>query len=84
MKKFARPVLWLAMVLLLAGCFHRPVPSAIKTEISFIDTAVRVGIKEAEAEADVEVRSRKLLKTLKRIAPHTDNLLKYAEGKSAE
>jgi hypothetical protein len=85
MRKFL-PLTVMALLLVAApGClFCKPVPKAIKTEITFTNTAVKVGIKEVEALEDDAAKAAKALKVLKRIAPHTENLERFAKGQDAE
>ena len=69
----------------LTGCpFCPPVPAEIKREISFVDVVVRTGVKEAAAEPDDKKRAEKAFNALKRLAPHTKNLLNFAEGNPPE
>jgi hypothetical protein len=77
MKRLAAVVLFVS--LFCTGCCA--IPNAIKTELDFIDTIVDVALvelKTAENADDVaETSSRALL----RLAPHTENLRQWAEGK---
>ena len=76
-------LLTLSALLLLCGCpFCPPVPAAIKTEISLVDTMVDVAAKELD---DPNIKDEDKLKkargAFRRLQPHTQNLLDFAESK---
>jgi hypothetical protein len=75
--------MWLVgLAFVLAGCFG--VPGAVKTEIDFVDTVTQIAIKEGAEIEDAENRAEKYERALKRIAPHTDNLRRWAEGEESD
>ena len=66
-----------------AGCCSTP--SAIVDEIHFMDTVVRVGVKETEGfesanAEDAQALGLKAVNALRRLAPHTDNLKRWSDG----
>jgi hypothetical protein len=71
---------------ILSGCTWF-VPSDIKTEIDFMNTAVQVGVSEAEGieaitdDAKARAVAMKAVRALRRLAPHADNLKRWIEGK---
>lgn len=78
-----RVIAWFAVCVLLVGCAS--IPAEIKTEIDFVDTVVQTAVVELEAESDVAKKADKAERALKRLAPHTDNLRRFAEkGQSAD
>lgn len=77
MRNFALALSLLFSLVFFSSC---GTPLAIKTEIDFIDTVTQTAVKEIEASDDPAVRAEKGYRALKRLAPHTDNLKRWAEG----
>ena len=72
--------------LFLFGC----VPSAVKTEIDFVDTVVQVGVMETKEffttnDAAEKIRLGQLaIGSLRRLQPHTKNLKCWVEGEEPD
>ncbi len=74
-----RAVLCLVALVMLAGCPTR-IPAAVRTEIDFLDVVISTAVKETAEISDPSQRADKAVRALKRAAPHTDNLRRWAAG----
>lgn len=65
-----------------SGCFS--IPSAVKTEIDFMDVVVDTALSELKAATSTEQVAETSSRALLRLAPHTENLRLWAEGREVD
>lgn len=82
MRRFWFAVLALVVVFGAIGCNR--IPAEIKTEIDFLHVVISTGVKEASQLSDPAQKADKAVRALKRAEPHSENLLRWAEGKDSD